>query len=66
MPPSSLNRVNSNSLFFYFHLTADDDEVTFDPGDVIVRIEKVDDGWWAGEVNGKRGLFPANYVEIRE
>ena len=46
--------------------TAAEDEVTFDPGDVITNIEEVSDGWWLGDVNGKRGLFPANYVEFKK
>ena len=25
-----------------------------------------DDDWWEGTYNGKRGLFPANYVDLRE
>lgn len=45
-------------------LIAGDDEVTFDPGDIINNVEMVDDGWWLGEVNGKRGLFPSNYAEL--
>ena len=43
---------------------AADDEITFDPDDVITDIEEVDDGWWMGTCNGNRGLFPANYVEL--
>ena len=26
-------------------------------------LVQVDDGWWIGDCNGRRGLFPANYVE---
>lgn len=45
-------------------LVADDDEISFDPGDLITDIEQVDDGWWIGTApDGSRGLFPANYVE---
>lgn len=40
-----------------------DDEISFDPDDIIENIEEVDEGWWMGTVNGKRGLFPSNYVE---
>ena len=58
-PLSIYNRVIS---FFIF--LEGDDEVTFDPDDIIEDIEEVDDGWWMGTVNGKRGLFPANYVEL--
>ena len=41
-----------------------EDEVTFDPDDIIEDVEEVDEGWWMGTVNGKRGLFPSNYVEL--
>jgi len=32
-------------------------------GDVIKVYEKGADDWWKGEVRGKVGLFPANYIE---
>ena len=38
--------------------------MTFDPDDIITNIEQVDEGWWIGDVNGKRGLFPSNYAEL--
>ncbi|XP_069085581.1 src substrate cortactin-like [Pleurodeles waltl] len=41
-----------------------DDEISFDPKDVITNIEMVDEGWWRGFCNGKFGLFPANYVQL--
>ena len=50
----------------YLSIPADDDEVTFDPGDVITNIQEVSDGWWIGDVNGQHGLFPANYVEVQK
>jgi len=49
----------------YDYQATDDDEITFDPDDVITMIEQVDEGWWMGTTSsGKRGLFPANYVEL--
>ena len=27
---------------------------------------QVDEGWWIGECHGRFGLFPANYVEVKE
>ena len=44
--------------------TDGDDEISFDPDDIIENIEMVDEGWWIGEFQGKRGLFPSNYVEL--
>ena len=50
------------TLVIYF--PAAEDEITFDPGDIITDIEEIDDGWWMGSCHGARGLFPANYVEL--
>ncbi|ODN00884.1 Drebrin-like protein [Orchesella cincta] len=44
---------------------ADDTEITFDPGEIITNIERIDEGWWEGLCpRGVYGLFPANYVEL--
>lgn len=44
---------------------AGDDEITFDPDDIITEIEQIDEGWWKGRgPDGSYGLFPANYVEL--
>lgn len=49
----------------YCFFTADDTEITFDPGDIITNIDQVDEGWWQGlGPDGTYGLFPANYVEL--
>lgn len=47
-------------------LLAGDDEISFDPDDIITNIEMIDDGWWRGLCKGRYGLFPANYVELRQ
>ncbi|MGH0162474.1 UNVERIFIED_CONTAM: hypothetical protein FKN15_063579 [Acipenser sinensis] len=41
-----------------------DDELTITVGDIITNIKKDDGGWWEGETNGKRGLFPDNFVRL--
>ncbi|PPQ94198.1 hypothetical protein CVT25_006852 [Psilocybe cyanescens] len=33
-------------------------------GDRILVVERTSDDWWTGEVNGKKGLFPASYVKL--
>jgi nostrin len=40
------------------------DELSLHPGDVITVLERNEDGWWVGEVNGKSGLFPGNHCEL--
>ncbi|XP_071504094.1 SH3 domain-containing kinase-binding protein 1-like [Diadema antillarum] len=39
------------------------DELTLTKGDVIKNIKMMEGGWWEGEVGGKRGMFPDNFVK---
>jgi len=49
----------------YDYQAGDDTEITFDPGEIITNIERIDEGWWEGlGPKGVFGLFPANYVEL--
>ena len=41
-----------------------DDELSMEQDDLIKLISKEDDVWWKGELNGKEGVFPSNYVEM--
>lgn len=41
-----------------------DDELTLKVGDVITNIKTMEGGWWEGELNGKRGVFPDNFVKV--
>ncbi|NWI09848.1 SH3K1 protein, partial [Crypturellus soui] len=44
-----------------------DDELTITVGDIITNIRKDDGGWWEGQLKGRRGLFPDNFVrEIKK
>ncbi|XP_016041777.1 src substrate cortactin isoform X4 [Erinaceus europaeus] len=54
------------AIALYDYQAAGDDEISFDPDDVVTNIEMVDDGWWRGLCRGRFGLFPANYVELRQ
>ncbi|KAG7487359.1 hypothetical protein MATL_G00022390 [Megalops atlanticus] len=51
----------------YDYKAQHDDELTITVGDIISNIKKDEGGWWEGEVDGRRGLFPDNFVrEIRK
>ncbi|XP_076078695.1 SH3 domain-containing kinase-binding protein 1-like isoform X4 [Mytilus galloprovincialis] len=43
-----------------------EDELALKIGDVvnIISKEEEDPGWWKGELNGKIGVFPDNFVEL--
>lgn len=44
-----------------------DDELTLRPGDIIRNVRHIEEeGWMEGELNGKRGLFPDNFVKVKE
>ncbi|XP_030612989.1 SH3 domain-containing kinase-binding protein 1 isoform X2 [Archocentrus centrarchus] len=44
-----------------------DDELSLTVGDIIVNIRRDEGGWWEGELGGRRGLFPDNFVrEIKK
>ncbi|XP_026322213.1 SH3 domain-containing kinase-binding protein 1-like, partial [Hyposmocoma kahamanoa] len=38
------------------------DELTIRPGDVLHDVERLSGGWWRGELRGRRGMFPDNFV----
>lgn len=46
----------------------EDNEISFNEGDLIVEIEFTDEEWWSGKhsVTGAVGLFPATYVSLVE
>ena len=41
-------------------------DLTFREGDRIKVVKKTEstDDWWDGELRGKVGAFPANYVQL--
>lgn len=38
------------------------DEISLTKGCSVIVLDKSDDGWWKGELDGKSGWFPSNYV----
>nr|AAH55600.1 Cortactin, like [Danio rerio] len=58
--------VGITAVALYDYQAAGDDEISFDPDDIITNIEMIDEGWWRGVCRGAYGLFPANYVEVRQ
>ena len=47
----------------YTYAGQHDDELAFNAGDIISLISKDEEAWWKGELDGRVGVFPSNYVE---
>ncbi|MCI4384146.1 hypothetical protein PGIGA_G00035550 [Pangasianodon gigas] len=62
-PPPSTGGKRYRAVYDY--AAADEDEVSFADGDVIVDVQQIDEGWMFGRVErtGQQGMLPANYVE---
>ena len=60
-PPRQPAKPQARALYDYD--AANDDELTFKEGDVITILQKDQAGWWEGEINGRKGWVPANYIK---
>ncbi|CAG0888400.1 unnamed protein product [Darwinula stevensoni] len=48
----------------YSYDAQESNELTICEGDIVTILNMDDVGWWYGELQGRKGLFPYNYVEI--
>uniref|UniRef100_A0A665V071 Intersectin 1 (SH3 domain protein) n=1 Tax=Echeneis naucrates TaxID=173247 RepID=A0A665V071_ECHNA len=60
LAPATLCQV----IGMYDYVAQNDDELAFQKGQVITVLNKDDCDWWKGELNGREGLFPSNYVKL--
>uniref|UniRef100_A0A8C5A0L9 Intersectin 1 (SH3 domain protein) n=1 Tax=Gadus morhua TaxID=8049 RepID=A0A8C5A0L9_GADMO len=60
----SLSLALCQVIGMYDYVAQNDDELAFLKGQVITVISKDDCDWWKGELNGREGLFPSNYVKL--
>ncbi len=61
MPAAKAATPTARALYDYQGQTPD--ELSFREGETITVLKKDPGGWWEGEVNGRRGWLPANYVQ---
>ena len=52
----------------FAYRASNSDELTLEVGDVVTVLSRQieDDGWWRGELQGRVGVFPDNFVESIE
>ncbi|GFO47281.1 Sh3 domain-containing kinase-binding protein 1-like [Plakobranchus ocellatus] len=48
----------------YEYIAEQEDELTLKVGDIITGVQTAEGGWWEGELNGKKGMFPENFVKL--
>ncbi|CAH0725255.1 unnamed protein product, partial [Brenthis ino] len=48
----------------YAYDASEPDELTVRPGDILRDVERLSGGWWRGELKGRRGMFPDNFVSV--
>lgn len=56
------NLTHSLATVKYNYKSQQSDELSLSKGDQVTVLEKSDDGWWRGNLNGRVGWFPSNYV----
>ncbi|XP_077973395.1 intersectin-1-like isoform X1 [Styela clava] len=49
----------------YTFSSAEDGDLNFEVGDVI-HVTQMDGDWWTGTIGTRSGIFPANYVTLKE
>lgn len=52
----------TTAIVKYNYKSQQSDEISLSKGSEIQVLEKSDDGWWKGNLSGKIGWFPSNYV----
>ncbi|XP_058152168.1 intersectin-1 isoform X3 [Dasypus novemcinctus] len=73
--PASLKRVASpvakpavsgeEFIAMYTYESSEQGDLTFQQGEVIL-VTKKDGDWWTGTVGDKSGVFPSNYVRLKD
>ncbi|KAM9381671.1 SH3 domain-containing protein 19 [Phaethornis superciliosus] len=62
--PQSVGEKKGKAKALYDFHGENEDELSFKAGDVITELESVDEDWMSGEIQGKSGIFPKNFVQI--
>ncbi|XP_041044394.1 CD2-associated protein isoform X2 [Carcharodon carcharias] len=64
--PENKHKVKEYCKAVFAYEATNPDELSFKEGDRILLTSKDtgDRGWWKGELNGKQGVFPDNFVVV--
>ncbi|KAK0506021.1 hypothetical protein EDD18DRAFT_1121704 [Armillaria luteobubalina] len=56
----------ARAIALYNFNAVESGDLSFNKGDVITILQKSDssDDWWTGKIGDRKGIFPANFVEV--
>lgn len=63
VPATYVEHLLETVVAIYDFEASNPEELHLKEGDIVTVIKKDDSGWWEGSLNGKVGIFPANYVQ---
>jgi len=67
MEPGSAGKSGLTAIVEHEYTAKEPDELTLVKGAVITNVKTMSGGWWEGTLaNGKRGMFPDNFVVLQE
>lgn len=55
---------NRRAKVTFSYAAENTDELTLAPGQIVKGLSEEEDGWWRGNVGGRTGVFPCNFVEV--
>ncbi|XP_050297273.1 SH3 domain-containing kinase-binding protein 1-like isoform X2 [Anthonomus grandis grandis] len=66
VPALPAKPVKQQCEVIFSYKAQNEDELTLKEGDIVTVLSKdcADAGWWKGELNGKVGVFPDNFVAM--
>lgn len=64
--PLSPSEGLARAIALYDFNAVESGDLGFKKGDIVTVTKKSDsvDDWWTGKLNGREGIFPANFVEL--
>lgn len=65
VPFQGVSNVKAHGIALYDYESDHPDDLSFKENDVINLVRRMDENWFLGELNGREGTVPANYVSVR-